>query len=513
MNKLSFLVTLGLMLLSVSTINPKTVVENKVESKNTQSVERFNNEDTSISYGTETNNLVFRISTFSETTTSKSISVYVGLSDEITDDKKNFYIGYYEEADKQYPAKLVYDITYSNGEKQTLSSNIIKKNTNGKYDGIGDYLGSTTLNTFCDITCPYGSTIDKSSIKLINVFEADIKKEDGVVVSRLPIYDNPYYVSATLSPSVANYKFNDFLELEYDNVSTFSGYTSVRVNAISHGKEMYQNLRGSAYRKYKDQIDSGAFYIRTRLSFSGDSSFVLTFKDGTVQNQSTISSNIELSNDYNSCYLLVKDLNMNNLVNFELYNVYINLGLYNNEAYKEVSGSNISIAIRFNTINIGFVDVVDKSNNVIIAKVANRNNIDYNAVLIIAMVVFAVIYVAIVLFFYFYLKNKNKNDEFKKMRTGQYFKTASIGFVFIGSLILSLLTIIGRVNFLNNSFAVYNPLDVYIIAFSVVSLILFGYFVRYFWIMFKNNREKKRLERLKINLDVIDDGTLLTKKR
>ena len=91
MNKLSFLVTLGLMLLSVSTINPKTVVENKVESKNTQSVERFNNEDTSISYGTETNNLVFRISTFSETTTSKSISVYVGLSDEITDDKKNFY--------------------------------------------------------------------------------------------------------------------------------------------------------------------------------------------------------------------------------------------------------------------------------------------------------------------------------------------------------------------------------------------------------------------------------------
>ena len=66
--------------------------------------------------------------------------------------------------------------------------------------------------------------------------------------------------------------------MEYDNVSTFSGYTSVRVNAISHGKEMYQNLRGSAYRKYKDQIDSGAFYIRTRLSFSGDSSFVLTFK-------------------------------------------------------------------------------------------------------------------------------------------------------------------------------------------------------------------------------------------
>lgn len=514
MNKTLFLLTVGLVSMSSFFVGSKSASNNVINADSTKIANKVyqSNSSTLIDNATETNNLVFTIATISETNTSKSVSVSVKLSDEIIDGKNNFYIGYYEEADKQFPAKLVYDLTYSNGKKETLSNTIIKKNTNGKYDGIGDYLGASSLNTFCDISCPNGSVLDKNSIKLVNVFEAKIVKENGNIVSRLPDYDHPYYVSGNLSASFKSFSFNDFLELKYNEVSTFSGYTSIKVGATSHGEEMYKTLRSSAYKKYQSQIEKGEFYIRTRLSFSGDSSYVLTFKDGSVVNQKTISSNVELSNDQNSCFFLIEGLDMNNLVNFDLYNVYINIGLYNTVAYKEVSGSNISIGIRFNSVDLGFVDIYDADGKVVIEKATNIKYFNYNAALIIAISIFTILYAGIIVFCYFYLKKKNANDEFKKMQTGQYIKTSVLGFLCIGSIIISILTILGRGYFVNNSFAVFNPLDVYIIIFSIASIILAGYFVRYFWILYKLYKEKKRNDRLKINQDVIDDGTLLIKK-
>ena len=56
---------------------------------------------------------------------------------------------------------------------------------------------------------------------------------------------------------------------------------------------------------------------------------------------------------------------------------------------------------------------------------------------------------------------------------------------------------------------VYNPLDIIIVIGGIASIILVGYFIRYFAIQFKNLRDLKRNERLKINKNVMEDGTLI----
>jgi len=464
-------------------------------------------------YGEETKSLVFTVSTVSSTSSSLSVSVGVKLSDSAPVDMSNYYVGYFEESDKQYPAKLLYTINYSNGSSAIESAEIIKKNSNGKYDGIGNYLGADSLSTFCDISCPSGSTVDVESIKLVNVFAANVIKEDGIIVSRLPDYEHPYYVSATISTIFKKYNFNDFLEMNYVGKTNFSGYTSIKVDANSYGATVYKTLKASSYKKYQKQIEKNEYYIRTRLSFSGDSQYVFTMNDGSVITRNTISSNVELSNAENFCYFLIEDMDFSKVKNLQFYNVYVNLGIYNRAAFKEISGSSIAVSIRFNLIDLGFVDIVDSTNKIIVPKSTGLFNINVDLILSLTMIVYIAIFVIVDFSSYFYLKKKNKNDEFKVMRSGQYFRTSGISFIAIGSIILAVLTIFFRGNFLNNSIAVYNPIDVYIIIFSVLSIILIGYFIRYFYLNFKAAQEKRNNERLKLNKNVIDDGTLIMKDK
>ena len=80
-----------------------------------------------------------------------------------------------------------------------------------------------------------------------------------------------------------------------------------------------------------------------------------------------------------------------------------------------------------------------------------------------------------------------------------------------GSLILFVEFCITRFGFLSNSLPVYNPSDVWVIIFGVASLLLVGYFVRYFYLLIKARRERIRNEKLKLRLDKQDDGTISVK--
>ena len=98
------------------------------------------------------------------------------------------------------------------------------------------------------------------------------------------------------------------------------------------------------------------------------------------------------------------------------------------------------------------------------------------------------------------------------MNTKSYVTTATYGYLCIESLLLLITFVIIRATIFNNSLTVFNPTDAYIIVFGVMAIILVGYFIRYFAIEIKNNIEKKRRDRLNINHDVIDDGTLIIRK-
>lgn len=461
----------------------------------------------------ENKNLSFSLLNYSQTSTSASLQFQIKLSDDREEGKDNFFVGYFEEQDKQFPAQLSYKVTEADGRVYYETTAINKKNTNGNFDGIGKYVGNDKLLTYCDIPSYPGRVIDIDSIKIINVFEAKLEFDgNGNLKSSKPIYENKYYLNSEKSKKFAEYNFNDFLEFSFDGSSKYQGYTALKLKCKSHGEEMYKKLLPHAYNKNLNKIKKGDYYIRTKFTFAGESKLLITYKNNETENVNIISSSIEFSNDINDAVILIKDIDFKNVKNFQFINPYINLSIFNRSSGKNISGSNVKLDVRFHKVDCGVCDVVDRNNNVLISKSQNTFNYDLGVITLIITLVYSLIYIGIDLFMYKYLKEKNKNDEFKRMRSGQYFKTSTVGYIYLLSLINSIVAIVFRTTIFKNSLVVYNPLDIPIIIFSVISIILTGYFVKYFWSNYKAYKEKMNNIKLKIDNQNNDDGTIITKK-
>ena len=104
---------------------------------------------------------------------------------------------------------------------------------------------------------------------------------------------------------------------------------------------------------------------------------------------------------------------------------------------------------------------------------------------------------------------RSKDDEFKRMIPKQYFKTNTMGLLTLGILLVTIEAIAFRVSLMKNTLPIFNSLDIIIVIGGVASIILVGYFIRYFAIQFKNMRDAKRNEKLKLNKNTMDDGTLI----
>lgn len=155
------------------------------------------------------------------------------------------------------------------------------------------------------------------------------------------------------------------------------------------------------------------------------------------------------------------------------------------------------------------LDLVATNGEIIKPKVTSSYLVDLNLAMGLSAAGFVLLYEAISVFVFFYLKNKNKDDEFKRMIPKQYFKTNTMGLITLGTLLVTFEAIAFRLSLLKNTLPVYNPLDIIIVIGGIASIILVGYFIRYFAIQFKNLRDLKRNERLKINKYVMEDGTLI----
>lgn len=467
-------------------------------------------------YGVETEDLIFRFAQYNETFSTKSITVTVNQNSD-GDTAQNYYVGYYGEGDEYLPAQLVFDAKYPNGTIKRLKQNIIRKNYNGIYDGIGPNVGSTSLSTFCDIELPYDVDIDLDSICLVNVFKLIIEKDDsGITISKEVDLKNPQYVvgirgSKSNTKIFRNFTLDQFIDMKFLGYADYSGYTSLTFNVDTFSKTIYPFISSTSsnlYEEYKEKIDDGSYFLRTRLSFSSDSIFDIKLKNGEELKIKAISSPININAENgNKVSFIFNQFKGSDVENFKIYNIYINNSICSSGSAKNISKSLMST--RFGVIDLGFEDIKDSTGNIVVAKVSSYYTRNINLIFIVSMIIYTVVFWTISLIVYFVSKEKNKNDEFKKMKTTEFFKTDFIAFLCIGFVILSIETIFYRIAYLTNSFAVYNPLDVYIIAFSIAGLLLIGYFVRYFFIMIKNNIEKKRIEKLKINQDKLDDGTTI----
>ena len=502
---------LGMFLgLTLCSFSPNNI--NNAESALNNNVLRAQNvaEEASIDgqKGTLNEDLEVDIRNYAVTDLTASFQVVISFSDS-ANLRNNYAVGYYGEGEQYLPASLAFTVKDSNGNLVQRSAPINKvQSSNELFDGLGSNLGQTSISTFCDIDLAYGEEVlYKEGVQLLNVFFYD--RESREVRLDQNTYCDVTFDRLDAAAYAPKYNVEDFFELTYTGSANYSGFSSFTFNVNDHGVELYPTFNTTtarAVRNNESDLESGKMYIKSTLNFSGTTTFILTYSDGSVQEIPSTNKNHEITNG-GQVVLLLEGIDATNVVNVEIYDIYYQMNLFNVETNSNVSRT--SASQRFGRIYTHMVDLKDSNGNVVVQKDASFNHTNGDLIVGLVFGISSILFFGSVIPAYFYLKQKNRNDEFKRMNTKSYVTTATYGYLCIESVLLLITYITIRATILNNTLTVYNPTDAFIVVFGVASIILIGYFIRYFVIMIKNNIEKKRRDRLNINQDVIDDGTLI----
>ncbi len=466
-------------------------------------------ENTEINLGELNQDLDFDIRSLTKTDLGTSLEVYLDFSDSANLDN-NYYVGYWGD-DGYYPASLQYSVRTSDGDVEIRSSELIPVSTLNDFDGLGYALGRDNLRTYCDIPLAAGEEVlYEEDIYLFNVFYYDSE-------TRTADFENPYYSIATIDRLIAQYypavfDGRDFIEITYLGSSQFSNYSAFQFNVENYSTDLYGTFSATAARnleQYADQLANGTYYIRTLLAFGGATQFDVTLNDDTHVIVNSIAKNYEITHG-GVVTLLFEGIDASEVKNININRINITSSIYSVPSGRDMALT--SITHRFGSLYTNMTPLYDSNGTLVENPGNNHFFLNYDLIVIVIFVSTTAIFYGITLFLYFYWKRKYRNDEFRRMNTRLYFQTNTLGYVCLESIILALTFIFIRWSTFNNSLDVYNPSDVYIIVFGVISIVLGGYFIKYFVTAIKNNIEKKKRDRLKINQDVIDDGTLIIRK-
>ncbi len=501
---------------NVSTnVNPDKFV---INSKNVLSANNENN-STLFDEGSEIadNSLSVKVTSVSKTETSTSLTLVFDCD---TSFNKDYYVGYYNKTN-YLPA--VVQCTLKDGKGNTLTSQAEMSRVNSlvEYNGIGPDLGQTSFTTYCDFTHGADYSLDlSSSIKVLNVLEYDFDTKTLDTTNKYNIDVQRVSTDAETGKETklySEYNISDFISFSYAGRSILSGFTSFKVDVDTTAKEVdgegYKKLGSSYKRLYTNNeaaIESGSMYVRSRFGFSGDSYYKITYKDGTEQNVSDISNFVNVTQKGSSLYFLLNGINGDEVSNIQVVGGVIALGIYNTSTYKEVSRTNAQI--RFGYMNFLIDDIKNQDGSIAIKKNENTYNVNSNLLIGLSVALVSLAYIAVSLVLFFVWSKKYKDDEFKRVNPKLYWKTNILGLLTVDCVLLFVEFVAVRVNLISNSLPIFNPCDAFIAAFGVASLLLVGYFIRYFYILFKAKYEKRRNEKLKMNTNVIDDGTLIINK-
>lgn len=457
--------------------------------------------------------LNFTLYSISETETSASVSLSFDM---IQGYQGSFYLGYGDNADNYVPATLVYEVSV-NGKVETRQSPINRSNQNAFYDAIGApdqdgaSLGSRSVSNYVDIPLVPGEELLTENFHVNNIANA-VKNANGRFEPEKDSSGNIVFNYCNMNEnSVKNvYTFSKLATLDYLGYSNFYNYTDFTFNSSGFGSDVYDTLGASYRRQYQNNlgdIEDGLSWIRTRLNFSNQTVFRFEMKDGSLIEKNATSQQIDITNGNAEVGVLYSGVDGSQVENIKIYGLMITIDIYSSMTGKAVPSS--AFSTRFSIYDCHLQPINDVNGSVSIEAVENPYAIDSTLIIVLSTVIFAVVYLLVSGGLYFYLKEKNKNDEFKRMRTKQYWETNLMGLVCLESLILAIESITLRATLLLTSFKVYNEIDIYIVVSCVMSIIFGGYFIKYFIGIAKNNIEKRRVEKLKLNKDSFDDGTLI----
>lgn len=507
-NKLFFKVAFILLNLTVLIGNG---AQNPIKTCKNSNLESFN-DDVSVNYTSYKSNAniednkdldVFLLS-YNVSNVTQSLQFRVETSETAGEDA-NYYIGFYEDKTKIYPAYLEYDVIDKAGNVEVKKTEIVQKANHG----IGSSLGAQTFSSFCDIEVPYDCKVDIDSVRLTNVYKAIFKyDENHYVTSRDPDLEHPYSFKLTKYRTYYERYLNQIIDTSFVKFAEYDNYLTITVKIDNFGEKIYPQLSSttkSLYSKNKKKIESGDIVVRTSLNIGGDTLLVVTKKDGSVEKINSYVDNLKYYDDVNYSTFLISNLKKEDVINFQLYAASVSVELFSKNTHKVIARS--SVSSRFGLIDFKMKDILNKDNTVAIKAVDINQNVDYNVVFVSTIVAFFIVYIGCAIGYYFFIKNKDKKSEFKVLNNKQFIKVNILGILCLFSLVVDVLYITARTTLFNNSLTVYNPLDWVIILASIVFICLGGYFVKYFYTNYKDYREKIARERLNLNKDEADDGT------
>ena len=411
------------------------------------------------------------------------------------------YVLGYDRGDKSpYEAKrliVTYDLINSDGSKATYHRELpLTINLANTYrNGVGDQFGSFTYTRTIDIPLEVGQSVDDESIYISNIYLAG-ETPDGNVA---PDTGVEYYAHASVAFG-QKYDLSDFATFTYKATATFGGYSNFTISTTVNN-EIFPILNPSSYAANGHTIQAGTGHIRFRLTSLNNYVYRFTYEgeNGELKEaRAKISSPLqyfEVLNDSTIAFLIknediAPDFSTKNMRSFAIESVMITVDMMNDNTHQAFGHS--AVNTRFGLIEITGDSYVNETANL-------------NWTMILVVIVYTAIMVAASTGLYIYKTQKYKNDEFRRVKPKSFWYNAGLAYVLFGIIVLFIVSCAFRWGSFNNAIVVYNPVDPLVIVFGVLAILAVGYYIRWLVVAIKNEKERRKAIKLKLDSDINDD--------
>lgn len=405
------------------------------------------------------------------------------------------------------PLLIKYDVVKGETRDTRVYECPVDDISNG-YDAIGSDAGKYSVSKNVDIRLNEGESIDESSLELYNIFEGSLVSE-GASYTLVPDETLAYRSKPSITFAKKN-SIDDFFKFSFDSVKTVFGYTSLSLK-VDLVPGIYQEVKTATYKNFEDRILEGKYKIRYAFRDFKNTDYYFEDVDGQsvyCKMEDSITGEIPQDLDYklfkqeksNSLTFffnnrkLGKEINPNKLAKVELCGFRITLDLCSTSKGTTQIVTKSSISFRF-----GYMDLLPK-------EASSISKFNGDAFLIFYSIAFILLYFGASLGYYLYAKAKYKNDEFRRINGKAYIKKMSKAFIGAFLIAGSIAFIFLRFMMVNPSIIAFNPLDPFVIAFGVSGLIAFGYFIKYLVLYVRQEKERRKIMKLKLDEDVDNDG-------
>ena len=417
--------------------------------------------------------------------------------------KDNKHTG--EEYDR--PLVIQYD-KVTNGQRETIYEALPLTNTVGNsYDSVGK-ISSLVYSRLLGYKLGPGESIDDESIIFHNIMKAS---NDSVIDT-----SKTYWIKPVIGYSEKQ-DLSHLVTFKSTGSSTFAGFSmftlsmdknlSITSDKYPEPHSLYLDVKQDLYEQNKLQIQKGNTVIRYSLYNLYLSSYHFIYegsngelKDITVPISTVISYQTLDHDKGNKVSILLEnkkvapDFSAEKVRTFELVNITIQMDLF------ATSASGSTSVLGKSAISYKFAYITVRND-------VKETVFNYNIFLVIFFVAYIALFAIGAFVLYKVLKEKYKNDEFRRVNDKKYVKKALLYGAGSTLIVAAIVFIAMRVGGFANTIVVFNPTDPLLIIFSIVGMIVGGYFIVQAIKAIKVGRERRKAIRLRLNEDVEDDGT------